>query len=311
VGYSGTFTTYNSHTSHVCMHNDCEQQDLYYKGGAKLHEWENVTSWEACQAECLLLKKSARTNLTDVPMIFTWSPHRRVQCKCRAKDTSSVRIFMQGAVSGPVPCPGQRQAEAAPTEEAKAATPKVPVIESYPCSGSQWVTNLEGLQSNHEENETHNPWIHECYQNVSKEVATTEFNPFYSRFAQFVDRLAWRAGCGPHPDLTENEDFGAISNNSFFGNFGDCDWERVKKSGEDPEWMPDEERAKAWFGHSKVTLDEQAQLSLKYPIPVWLESRRGMLECLAQASQGATVTDEEDEAVAGLISTNLKSIKES
>jgi len=309
VGYEGTFTSYNSHTSHVCMHSDCEQQDLYYKGGIKLHEWENVTSWETCQAECLLLKKSANTNLSNVPMIFTWSPHRTVKCKCRAKVASTVRIYMKDAVSGPVPCPGQSQEEDAPTEEAKAETPKVPMMESAPCSGSQWVTNLEALQNNHEENETHNPWIHDCYQNVSKSVAATEFNPFYTRFAQFVDRLAWRAGCGPHPELTENEDFGAIGEQEF-GSFGDCDWERVKKTGENPEWTPDEERAKAWFGHSKISLDEQAQLRRKYPLPMWLETRRGMLECLAQASKGGAVTDEE-RAVVGLMKNTAESINES
>jgi hypothetical protein len=179
-------------------------------------------------------------------------------------------------VSGPLDCNAPKYEDPTKEEEDKQNLANVPMQELEVCSKSPQVKSVDELQ------EEHVDWMQNCYTNASKAVATN-FNPFYQRFAKMVDRLAWKAGCGPHPDLVDTEDYTAISDQFNFKSFSECDWSQ-SEAPENDEWMPDRERARGWTGTSKVILGEQQNLKMQYPLPLWLERRQKMLSCLTQVS---------------------------
>jgi len=87
---------------------------------------------------------------------------------------------------------------------------------------------------------TFKQWAEECYLNASK-ATVAEFNPFYKRFATYVERLAIQAGCGNFAvDTTLNQtarplsewkeaEWTNVSNPDEFyegGSFSECDWKR-------------------------------------------------------------------------------------
>merc|ERR1719240_2340557 len=75
------------------------------------------------------------------------------------------------------------------------------------------------------------------------------FNPFYQKFAKFVERLAWVSGCGDSDHDAgvagvDEKDWNGIVDFPF-GNFASCDWKKEEQRTEN-KWVPDMEK-KTWL----------------------------------------------------------------
>merc|ERR1719203_2773356 len=148
---------------HACMHTDCAQSNTYYRGGKRLTQLTNVSSWEECQEHCKLFVENSTEKHGHV--VFTMKPQsENYLCKCRV---GGYRTHWEGAMSGPVECPEKKFKEATQTEEAKEETPHIPMKELDPCSESPGVKDVGELQAHHIE------WLKTCYKNVTK-VVTSE-----------------------------------------------------------------------------------------------------------------------------------------
>jgi hypothetical protein len=231
-------------------------------------------------------------------IVFVFFPEED-KCKCRTGELK--RHISAGVVSGPLDCTPKYE-EPTQEEEDKQDMAHIPMQELEVCTKSPQVKTVEELQENHGE------WMQNCYKNASKAVATN-FNPFFKRFAKLVDRLAWKAGCGPHPDIADTEDYNAISDQFNFKSFSECDWSKSQNP-ENDEWMPDRERSRGWTGTSKVVFDDHAKLKMQYPLPLWLQRRKSMLTCLKMISTNGESIDEAETVsgdLAGMMNAvNLK-----
>lgn len=266
-----------------------------YKGKT-ISKTHNVTSWQTCQEHCKLFLQNSPNIVGKGRIVFMYNEADNNSCKCRTGKLK--RLFSSsGTISGPLVCNAAEYQEPTQEEEDKHDMANVPMQELSACEKSPPVKNIEELQ------EKYPLWMQQCYTNASK-VVTTNFNPFYKRFAKFVDRLAWKAGCGLHPDIADTEDYTEISDQFDFQTFSECDWSRLAERPENDAWMPDRERARGWTGTSKISLEEQWQLRMQFPLPAWLERRRKMLTCLKVVADNGQIQDEDPElggAEAGML----------
>jgi len=160
---------------------------------------------------------------------------------------------------------------------------KVPMTEIEPCEKSH------GFSSFSEVEEKHPEWVKTCAKNATK-VVTKEFNRFHKKFAKFIDRLAWSSGCGARADsifgdAKGTDGWGAVSEDFDAGLWSTCDWSREEKSDENL-WELDEERARGFFGWSKIGRHEQQKAKIEFTMPLWLANIRRYQKCFQTITEG-------------------------
>jgi len=164
-----------------------------------------------CQNHCRLMGNKEQKAVVFTMKVYKGEP----TCKCRVA-AGAVRVYTKGAISGPTECiktetQMQKQmvfATETQTEEMKAELAEVPMEEVHtrrsdgkdrgPCDKSARVKNFPEVQ------EKHQGWLDKCLVNATVEVVK-EYNPFYKRFAEFIDELAYKAGCAVHPSQLPEE----------------------------------------------------------------------------------------------------------
>lgn len=266
-GDAGMFSI--SGDGHVCVHTGCHQTNSRYKGTElKGSRVEDMKDWTGCQEHCRAYQM--RKPLFDGKAKVVFNLDKAGVCICLTGELD--RDIADGWISGPTEC--EEPGPEAMSEENKTETPSVPMKEEDPCERSEGVKNVKDLMANHP------TWIKDCYKKFSANVLQ-EFNPFFMRFAEFIDQLAYIAGCALDPDTSAiADDWEAISDDFSYSTFAQCDWEREKKHDDGAEWTPDPNRKKGIFGNDRVDVDAQKKLTLPYSLPQWIRSRQDMLNCL-------------------------------
>jgi len=252
----------------VCVHKDCAQRSTRYSGTKVMASTDQASDdWKECQEFCAeSLISIAKDVLSGAVFNLdkSWWGQKHT-CQCLAAGTEKAKLhrkFNTASISGPVRCTGEEGNYQ--TEEEKEETPHVPMKELEPCQKSPKVGSVEQLEEKHPE------WLQKCYQNASA-LVLNQYNPFYKRFAKFVDQLAVRAGCsGANLRKMETEEFEEVSPEFDYGSFSDCDWDSQATL----------DRARGWTGTSKVVFDDQKKLKIRYPMPKWLKQLADQKSCL-------------------------------
>jgi hypothetical protein len=170
-------------------------------------------------------------------------------------------------------------------EKTLSELPMVPMEEAEPCQKSPAVSNFPQLEEEHAE------WVSGCVLSATK-VATVEYNKFYQRFANFVDMLTWKAGCGAQHEVpwemsAKLNGFEKVSSTFDAGYFSGCDWDREEKLDESQKgWRFDDVSARGWTGTSRHNMDEQAAVKSQYPMPSWLRDLRNVRTCMQKTAAG-------------------------
>jgi len=253
----------------VCVHKDCAQRNTYYhtKGAEVLASTDRASDdWNECQEFCVenVISVSKDAHVGGVfNLVKGWFGKYTCTCLGLSEGTGSLhRYSKEDSISGPIRCSGEEHNYQ--TNEEKEETPHVPMKELTACSKSEIVGNVNELQ------EKHTDWLENCYQNASA-LVIGEYNPFYKRFAKFVDKLAVRAGCpGANLRSLDEENWVDISPEFDGGSFAQCNWEDEEEH----------ERKRGITGSSRVVFDDQKSLKLEYPLPEWLRRLVTLKPCL-------------------------------
>lgn len=290
---------------HACMHADCFQSNTRYYADSELPVGDKYdprlesTDPTHCQESCQTVPGAAS---------FTFDPSEDIPCICYGGNATLARYYRKGSTSGPTVCQSSSSYASSQTEEAKGEAPQVPMEQIFPCTKSPRVQTVEELET------TFKQWTEECYLNASK-ATVAEFNPFYKRFATYVERLAIQAGCGNFAvDTTLNQtarplaewkdaEWTNVSNPDDFyegGSFSECDWKREEEHN-DGRWIHDAEKKQGITGLSRIDMDEQRKLNKRFPLPAWLQRLLNFKHCLDFASGSDEAGNGEKAAVENMI----------
>jgi hypothetical protein len=242
---------------------------------------------EDCQSLCSTVKGNVTVDgvLQLVPAVAFTLKDEGNKCNCLAAAGLN-RHQEEGAFSGPVNCQEpivslkqQEEALHAMLDE----TPSVPMTEIEPCEKSPPESNFEEVEQKHPE------WVKTCLTNATK-IVVKEYNEYHMKFAKFLDRLAWAAGCGANLDSVflpnvKEDPTEQVSSVFDAGNFAGCDWDREAELDENM-WEIDQERARGWTGTSRITMEEQRKVQTSFPMPLWLNALRGYGDCFAMTAEG-------------------------
>eukprot|EP00929_Paragymnodinium_shiwhaense_P037990 TRINITY_DN20143_c0_g1_i1.p1 TRINITY_DN20143_c0_g1~~TRINITY_DN20143_c0_g1_i1.p1 ORF type:complete len:1155 (-),score=356.77 TRINITY_DN20143_c0_g1_i1:177-3554(-) len=269
---------------HICVHTDCFQDNSYYSGTDQVGETNyDPKTPDECQAYCHAMGPGKAAVFNFKKEWFSYG------CSCYEGGEGLYRINHEEGISGPTVCPKE---EALPTQtkEMKDHMPHIPMKQVAECVKSAAMSNVEDLE------EKDPDWVKTCLMKAT-ETTIKDFNPFYQRFAKFVERLEWMSGCG---DLEhdggvqgyEEENWEAISGDGDVGSFSECKWEKDEDGNELPEdqvkpgeWTGDDlEFAQGITGTSRINLEEQSKMKVKFPVPAWLARLRNQKECLKNAA---------------------------
>jgi ElaB/YqjD/DUF883 family membrane-anchored ribosome-binding protein len=168
-------------------------------------------------------------------------------------------------------------------------TPSAPIQEVEVCEKSPVGGNFAKIEEEHPE------WLRGCYKKATK-VVMQEFNEFYKKFAEFLDRLAWTAGCGMTLDSRMHKGdrtspWLQISDENDGGSFGECDWDHEQKMDENVWVLDATHRSRGWTGTSKIQIDEQKQIKMNFPMPLWLKAIGRYSQCFKNTAEGK-ITEE-------------------
>jgi hypothetical protein len=292
------FDVFGGEKDPVCVHTDCAQSSSKYeeKWGRSgvLVDQTQAEGAAACQVFCQsahLPEKSVgamEANSTKLPAsVFNYKRDGKCQCLSGQVGVHGdlIRHLRKNEyISGPVYCPaGQAMfAGAEEDEEQDNEMATVPMKEVMVCDEkSAPVSDVHDLEK------TQQKWVKECGANATAQ-AIKDFNPFYQRFAQFVERLAWVSGCGD----VENDagvngfmegDWNAIVDFPF-GTFDQCDWHKEAARNDD-QWIPDSDKKRGWLGQSKINMQEQSMMRIPYAGPGWLVRLMKKYKCLARTAK--------------------------
>jgi len=194
------------------------------------------------------------------------------------------RYKEMGAHSGPLTCQNfnSLQLQDEKLEAHLDTTPNAPMEEIQPCEKSPPVRNFEELEEKHPE------WIKKCYTKAMK-LVVAEFNPFYKKFARFVEKLAWASGCGSRSEKLfgdqKKDGWSGVAQHFDAGSFGTCNWQREAEK-DAKMYHFDDEKARGWLGQNLISLEELAKVKTQYPLPQWLHNLRRMQTCMQQTAAG-------------------------
>jgi hypothetical protein len=283
----------------ACVSTDCIQTNTVYYGSdlkeygeADMQEYRERSvekerePVEYCQHMCRELQGS---------VFFTFSNGGK-KCLCHGGQGAK-RYNEKGSSSGPVNCKNARTIKMAEDEieEKLNQTNLVPMDQAEPCidqglGKSAAVSNVGQLE------EKYPSYVKECLYDAT-EVALKEYNVFYKRFAEFVDMLAWKAGCGAQHQYDwsysakDGDGMAKVSDQYDAGSFGDCDWEKEEAADKKIKWVYNEESARGWTKTSRVNMDEQAKVKTQYPMPSWLHDLKAVHPCLKRTAAGNVAED--------------------
>merc|ERR1719310_672268 len=120
-----------------------------------------------------------------------------------------------------------------------------------------------------------------------------DYNEFYKKFAEFVDRLGWTSGCGLRIDSvfegqsdTEGSPFLRVSDENDGGSFAGCDWQRETEMDKNIWVLDATDRSRGWTGTSGISIDEQQQIKMEFPMPLWLRAVARYGECFRNTAAG-------------------------
>jgi len=274
----------------ACVQTDCIQKNTGYYGGPPLKKFEEDVPRlpEECQQLCWAVTGAVAFTLNDGGKT----------CSCLAQKDLN-RHQEEGAFSGPTVC--KKMSDPASILEQEKAfeknlneTVRVPMEElDNLCPKSPSVSDAADLEK------THPDWVRTCYKDATKAV-TREYNKFYQRFAQFVDMLAWKAGCGMPHEVTwsvnaKSNGFEKVSKDFDGGSFADCDWDR-EETMDQTMWIFDAEKARGWLGLNRINMDEQKTMTIKYPMPAWLHDLKNTHNCLKNTAAGQVANPNDDKS---------------
>jgi hypothetical protein len=284
----------------ICVHSDCAQssskyEEVRFRNGKVVAQVLNTTGASACQTYCQTAHIGNFMTKDPVPTVDAGKPQATVfnfkskdgKCQCLSgtymgSGSDLKRYLRSEYISGPVYCPVGQTVGGDEDEEQDSELPTVPMNEVVVCNEkSEPVHNAKDLEVKHPE------WVKECSANATAQVVK-DFNPFYQRFAKFVERLAWVSGCGDADNDAgvggfDEKDWNAIVDFPF-DTFGSCDWKREKMREKDGEWAPDDEKKRGWLGQSKINMDEQAGMKTPFAAPGWLVRLMKKYSCLERTA---------------------------
>jgi hypothetical protein len=280
----------------ICVHADCAQSNSRYEkigwlwqSGKVEEETYNVTGASACQSTCQTahLKKSVHAGKEHAPATAFNYKMKNGRCECMSGHLQGElkRVLDSKYISGPTFCPTFQTGSATEDEEAGTGSDvqKVPMQEiEIACNKSEGAKDVQDLE------EKQPGWIKACGATAAAHIVK-EFNPFYQRFAKFVERLSWMSGCG---DADNDAGVAGVDENDWnaivdfpFGKYSDCDWQKEQKR-KDEDWMPDLEKKRGWFGQSRINMQEQAMMQTPYAAPGWLVRLMKKYNCLDRTARG-------------------------
>jgi hypothetical protein len=289
----------------ICVHNDCAQsggkyEEVRFRGAIVVAEVTNTSGASACQTYCQtahiqglnFLSKgedpvASGTAGKPPATVFNFKAQDgKCQCLSGSYLGSGSQLKRElrknEYISGPVYCPTGQTVGGEEDEEQDAELPTVPMNEVKVCNEKS-----EPVSDVHELEEKHSEWVKECSANATAQVVR-DFNPFYQKFAKFVERLAWVSGCG---DADHDAGVAGVDENDWngivdfpFGNFATCDWKKEEQR-TDNEWVPDMEKKRGWLGQSKINMQEQATMATPFAAPGWLVRLMKKYSCLDRTSR--------------------------
>jgi len=297
----------------ACVHTDCIQSNAGYYGKAVAKfnaESDNdgeLYDADNCQAICAEVESNVTTDGEDLgdvmPAVAFTLTEQGAKCSCFAMEGIS-RHQEQGAFSGPVHCdtplPNLKVEEevlATRMEE----TPTRPIEEVEVCEKSPAQSNFAAVEENNPE------WLKGCYKNATK-VVMEEYNEFYKKFAEFIDRLGGASGCGMETDrvFLESQDADKdaheqvspwlkVSDQNDAGSFASCDW-KLEQEMDANTWVLDAtDRSRGWTGTSQIQIEEQQKIQMQFPMPLWLRAITRYSECFANTAEGHISTEPDDD----------------
>jgi hypothetical protein len=294
------FDVFGGEEEPVCVHTDCAQSSSKYeeKWGRSglLVAQTQAEGASACQVFCQtahLPEKSvdameaASKNPKTPASVFNYKRDGKCQClsgKVGAHGDFVRHLRKNEYISGPVYCPTGQVVGGEEDEEQDNEMATVPMKEVLVCDEKSAPVN-----DVHDLEKTQQKWVKECSANATAQVIK-DFNPFYQRFAKFVERLAWVSGCGDVQNDAavdvglEEDDWNGIIVDFPFGTFDECNWHKESKRNDD-KWIPDSEKTRGWFGQSKINMQEQAMMRIPYAAPGWLIRLMKKYNCLARTSR--------------------------
>jgi hypothetical protein len=291
------FDVFGNEKNPVCVHADCAQSSSKYEEkwgrNAVVVAQIQAEGANACQVFCQtahMPEKSveameAAAAAEKLPAsVFNYKTDGKCQCLSGTVGVGGdlVRHLRKNEyISGPVYCPVGSSAGSEEDEEQDNEKATVPMREVKVCDEKSAPVNdvldLEKKESK---------WVKACSANATAQ-AVKDFNPFYQRFAKFVERLSWVSGCGDEMNDAgvngfDESDWNAIVDFPF-GSFSQCDWYKEGKR-DDEQWIPDEEKARGWFGQSKINMKEQSMMNIPFAAPGWLIRLMKKYKCLARTA---------------------------